>query len=89
MRTPRTVPVIVARLSLMAAAVGWWSLLLNICSNVPQPDLSIGRTIPFNCPISGLAFVTPLQRMFLYLLVPVCLVLMGVDFALRKRARRG
>jgi hypothetical protein len=73
----------------MAAAVGWWSLLLSICSNGPQPEISGRRTIPFNCPISGLVFLSPLQRNFLYGLVPLCFALMIIDFMIRKRGASG
>src|SRR5580704_3430198 len=74
----------VIRLCLIASAVAWWSLLLNICSTVPQPDLG-RRTIPFTCPISGLAFITPAQRSLIYGLVPVCFALTIVDLLVRKR----
>jgi hypothetical protein len=86
-RRPRAITVVI-RLSLMGAAVWWWSLLLNICSNTPQPDLASRRTIPFTCPVSGLAFITPGQRALLYALVPVCFVLMIVDVQIRRRGAR-
>jgi hypothetical protein len=70
---------------LLAGAIWWWSLLLNICSNAPQPDTAEQRTIPFNCPVSGLAFITPAQRNLLYGLVPVCFALMIVDVLMRSR----
>jgi hypothetical protein len=84
-RKRQTVTGVVIRLCLIAAAVWWWSLLLNICSNVPQPNLASRRTIPLNCPVSGLAFITPTQRNLLYGLVPVCLMLTIADFLIRKR----
>ena len=85
MRKRQTVAGIVIRICLMAAAISWWSLLLHICSNAPLPDVVNRRTIPFNCPVSGLTFITPAQRSFLYGLVPICFVLMIVDFLVRKR----
>jgi hypothetical protein len=87
-RSRASVPAIAIRLALMAAAVWWWSLLLNICSNTPQPSLADHRMIPFTCPVSGLAFITPVQRALLYGLLPVCIALMIVDFRLRRRGAR-
>jgi hypothetical protein len=84
MRRRQSLVGILIRLCLIASAVWWWSLLLNICSTVPQPGIG-RRTIPFNCPISGLAFITPVQRNLLYGLVPVCFALTIVDFLVRKR----
>jgi hypothetical protein len=70
---------VVVRLCLIGAAVWWWSLLLHLCSNVPQLDIAKRQTIPFACPVGGLAFITPVQRVLLFGLVPLCLVLTVVD----------
>jgi hypothetical protein len=78
---------ITIRLLLLAAAVWWWSLLLSICSNAPPLNVARRQTIPFVCPVSGLAFITPAQRSLLYGLVPLCVVLVIAD-ALKRRNDR-
>ena len=75
------------RVSLIAAAASWWALAINICATVPQPDLRGGRTIPINCP-GNIAFITPLQRMLLYGLVPTCVVLVVVDVLIKRHRSR-
>jgi len=76
----------VLRFTLIAAAVAWWGLVGNICWTMPQPDGLGRRMLTFNCP-SGLAFITQTEKMALYVLVAVCLVLVGADIVIRAVGR--